>query len=75
MTAAQTKAALQTILAVGDAIRDLGEVPSGHLYARLMGHMDLRTYEAIVASLKGAGVVEERNHLLRWVGPTKGSAR
>ncbi len=65
----QTKAAMQIILAVGDAIRELGSVPSGHLYANLMGKMSLAQYEAIIRTLKGAGLVEESAHLLTWVGP------
>jgi len=55
--------------AVGEAIRDLGSVPSGHLYARLMGHMDLDTYNKLIGLLKQANLVEESNHLLTWVGP------
>ena len=65
----QTQAAFGMVMAVRDAIRDLGEVPSGHLYARLMGHMSLETYETIISILKEAKVVEETPaHLLRWIG-------
>lgn len=63
------KAIVGMALAIGDAIKDLGEVPSGHLYARVMGHMSLETYETIIGLLKEAGVVEETPaHLLRWIG-------
>jgi len=55
--------------AVGEAIRDLGSVPSGHLYAQLMGRMDLDTYNKLIGLLKQANLVEESNHLLTWVGP------
>lgn len=44
-------------------------MPSGHLYARLMSHMSLETYDSIIGTLKRAGLVEERNHLLRWLAP------
>jgi hypothetical protein len=37
----EEQAALATVVAVGEAIKALGKVPSGHLYARLMGHMSL----------------------------------
>lgn len=37
--------------------------------ARLMDKMSLATYEQIIATLKGAGVVSEANHLLTWTGP------
>ena len=64
----QEKAALQVILAVGSAIKELGSVPSGHLYARLMGRMSLETYNKILGILKRTGAVKEENHLLTWVG-------
>lgn len=65
------KAAVEIIMLVGDAIRELGEVPSGELYARLMGHMSLDGYQKILSVLKGAGLVKESSHLLTWVGPPK----
>ncbi len=34
---AEAKAAIQVVMAVGDAIRELGSIPSGHLYAQLIG--------------------------------------
>lgn len=69
-TPAQAKeAVLKTVFAVSDAIRDLGEVPSGQLYAQVMGHMSLASYQSVIGILKQAGVVEEKNHLLRWIGP------
>lgn len=64
-------AALQTIRAVADAIQELDRVPSGHLYAQLMGHMDIHTYNSVIACLKGAGLIEEKNHELIWTGPAK----
>lgn len=62
-------AELQIIMAVADAVKALGSVPSGHLYARLMGRMSLAEYDGIVAVLKRAKLVEERHHLLTWKGP------
>jgi hypothetical protein len=57
--------------AIAEAIRNLGEVPSGHLYARVMGVMDLRQYEQVIDLLIDARLVErEPSHLLRWIGPT-----
>jgi hypothetical protein len=40
-------------------------IPSGHLYAMVMGKTDLATYEAIIGSLKATGRIVERNHVLR----------
>lgn len=64
-----TYAAIQLIRAVGDTIRDLGEVPSGHLYARLMDRINERTYNAIIDQLKRAKLVEQRGYRLIWIGP------
>ena len=61
------KAALGILRAVADAIRELGEVPSGHLYAHLMSKLSLEQYEPVIAVLKQAGLITESNHLLTWV--------
>jgi hypothetical protein len=56
---------------VGEAIRDAGEIPSGHLYAALCGYLDLRTYERIVETLKRSGLIRETGmHMLVWEGWT-----
>lgn len=65
----QRRAAVSVIMIVGDAVRELGSVPSGELYARLMSKMNIETYNGIIAALKAAGLVEEKSHLLTWVGP------
>jgi ArsR family metal-binding transcriptional regulator len=68
-TKEQVNAAMQIVLAIGDTIKELKEVPSGHLYAQLMGKLSLSDYEAIIGVLKRSGkVVEDQSHLLRWVG-------
>lgn len=73
MTNVQIQAAARAYLnacqAVAETIRELGEVPSGELYARLMSVLDIATYERIIGTLKGAGVVAERGNLLKWTGP------
>ncbi len=66
----QTTAAVDAILAVAEAIRELKSVPSGHLYARLMGHMDLDGYQRVIAILKSTGLVTESGHVLTWVEPS-----
>jgi hypothetical protein len=67
---AELKAAFSLVQAVGEAIRELGEVPSGELYARLCGHLDITAFERIVATLKRSGLVKETGaHMLVWIGP------
>ena len=63
-------AAITAIKAIADAIRELGEVPSGHLYAHLMGKMSLADYNKVIGILKGATLVSESGNLLKWTGPT-----
>lgn len=63
----QEKATIQVTIAVGQAIKELGSVPSGHIYAQLMGHMSLESYNNVILSLKNAGLVKEENHLLSYI--------
>lgn len=65
----KVSAGMAAIMAVAETIRELGSVPSGELYARLMGSISLESYGQIVGTLERAGLIEERGHLLRWVGP------
>ena len=58
-----------TMLAIAESIQQLGEVPSGHLYAAVMGSTDLLTYERVVGLLVRSGLVARRGDLLIWVGP------
>lgn len=67
MTKTQINAAVNTVIAVAEAIRELKSVPSGHLYARVMSHMSLETYESVINTLKNAGVIKEDNSELIWI--------
>lgn len=68
-TKQQLHAAFNAIAALAEAIRSLGNVPSGKLYATVMNHMDLKTYESFIDRLVGAQLVERRSDELIWVGP------
>jgi hypothetical protein len=59
---------IEVIRAVGECIKMAGEIPSGHLYAALMGKMSLESYLEIIGVLKSAGMVEEKSYLLIWKG-------
>lgn len=74
MTPEQRRAALLTIQAIVECLRDLGEVPSGEFYARLMAmpgfsNTSASDYQALIDSLKRAKLIKESNHLLTWIGP------
>ena len=59
--------AIQIIKAVADAIKEVGRIPNGHLYAQLLGVMTLGQYQSIIGTLKGAGLIEEKNNELIWI--------
>ena len=70
-TAAQLRAGLNVLIAVSESIRELGEVPSGTLYAALIGKVNYAGYEAILQTLTNAGLIQVMpSHMIRWVGPT-----
>ena len=66
----QVRAYMLTLKAIAETIRELKSVPSGHLYAQLMGKMSLEVYNGIISKLEGAGMVSRgEGHLLTWIGP------
>ena len=68
-TKEQIRAAIEMIAAVGQLIKELGTVPSGHLYARLMDKFTLSQYETIIDRLVAARLVKRDPwHQLTWVG-------
>ena len=62
-------AAWQIVMAIDEAIKDFGEkgVPEGHLYAVVMGKMDLETFQSIIDILTKSGRITRANHLLKSV--------
>lgn len=62
------KAWVQVLLALAEAIKELGKVPSGHLYARLMGLLPIEQYQQTIADLAKAGLIKVSNSLITWVG-------
>lgn len=68
-TKEQVSAAFQITALVCEAIREAKRIPSGELYATLMGKMDLETYNKMLATIKRTGLVEERANELIWTGP------
>ena len=58
----------KAVLAIAEAIRELGSVPSGHLYARLMDRFSLDQYESLIQILVRENLITRGNdHLLRWI--------
>ena len=69
------RAAMQYVAAIAEAIRDLNEVPSGHLYAQVMSHINLESYNRVIKILTDAKMIKVSNHLITWIGPKKDEAR
>ena len=77
MTKAQiskkANAVIQTAAMIGKLIQESGKdgVPSGHLYAALMAtssHFNIENYNRYIEILKKAGLIEEKFHVLTWIG-------
>lgn len=64
-------AAFNATWAVAEAIRELGEVPEGQLYAGLSEHLDLGTFEKLIGVLVASNLIDRTHHVLRWIGPAK----
>jgi hypothetical protein len=54
--------------AVAEAIKEAGSIPSGHLYAQLMGKMSLGSYEKMIDAMRRMGVIKIENHLITYAG-------
>ena len=66
---ADVKAILDASFALRDAIKDLGQVPAGHLYAMVCMHkMSAATFDGLIGLLVKAGLVGRKDHLLIWKG-------
>lgn len=51
------------------AIRAKGKIPSGHLYASLMGTMGLVTYQGVLETLEKAGLIKvTTSHEIIYLG-------
>ena len=59
----------QIVKAILDTIKEAGEMgaPSGPVYAALMGHMTIDTYNQIIEGLIAAKKIRRSNHVLYWV--------
>lgn len=64
---ASLKAILAKAKAIREAIKELGSIPEGHLYAILMGHMNLMEFDFLIGLLVKAGEITRSNHLLTYV--------
>jgi hypothetical protein len=68
LTHEQLTQAVEVVAAIGTAIRDLKQVPSGELYAHVMHRLSLADYNNVISTLKNAGLIRVSNHLITWTG-------
>ena len=52
---------------LGEALKTLGEVPSGHLYAKVCGHLTLDDFNKAINHLQFAKLVTVNNYVIKWV--------
>lgn len=67
----QIDAVLQTVRAIIDAVKEAGPIgiPSGNIYAVLMGAMTLEQYERLLKLALDSGVIQQdSSHRLYFVG-------
>ncbi len=68
---AQLKAELEILIAIANAIRELGQVPEGKLYTIVCSKLSLERFEKAIDHLVAAGVVSRgAGYLLHWIGPS-----
>ena len=68
MTTEQAHKLIEFMGAIASLIKEVKEIPSGHLYAQLMGKMSLDQYQNMIATLQKAGLVSLKNDLLTYIG-------
>ncbi len=65
-TTNELKAGFKALQALAEAIRELKQIPSGLLYARVMNYMDINAYEKAISLLCNSGVIRKNGDLLVW---------
>jgi hypothetical protein len=68
LTPENLTAALTFAAEVGMAIKTAGSIPSGHLYASLMGRMSYEQYEGLIRLLVSQNLVLKALDRLVWIG-------
>ena len=69
-TETDARRAMMLAITTAEAIRTAGQIPSGTIYAMMLGWLSLEAYESIIDSLVGAGLIrKDESHLLTWIGP------
>jgi hypothetical protein len=67
VTKSQKETLRKVVAIIRDAVQEAGErgIPSGHLYAMVMGSMSLNVYQSIIAGMVDVGLITNKGHLLK----------
>lgn len=68
VTPEEVKAVVHICRTLADTIKELKEVPNGHLYARVSDILSLDNYTAAISFLKQAKLIIEKDNMLIWKG-------
>lgn len=68
MTKEDIKSGIKIIKAIAETIREAKSIPSGTLYAGVMGVITLESYHKILGILENAGLITVSNFLIKWEG-------
>jgi hypothetical protein len=65
----QVAAVIEVLHAIAEVVKAAGPqgIPSGHLYAMLLGHLSLRQYELCIDKLISSNVIKQTNFVLTFV--------
>ena len=64
----RNKKVIEFLKELMDTLQEVGRIPNGHLYAQLMPHISLQTYESIIDGMKANKLIEVNNHEIIWIG-------
>ena len=68
ITPEHLKLAIELVRAMAETVKAKKEIPSGHMYAMMMGTLDLDQYQKAEGFLLRTGLVKKEGDLLKWVG-------
>ena len=68
VTTENIQSALKVMVAAVEAIKDAGQIPSGHLYAAMMGTLSQSSYDAMLRQILRTGLVRQDGDVLIYVG-------
>jgi len=70
MNKEQAMKLVEVMGAVASVIKEVGSIPSGHLYAQLMGKMSFETYQDMIETMERLNVISVKNNLITYTANT-----